>query len=144
MKNSIIRIKTRDRGLLKLVLSANEEYLKLLHWKLLFIDGTYDNEQTMLFQEKVNSSEYGLVLSLTEIDALLNCVPDLWDLLLVGQQDKREPVQKKDSDDIIFNSSDVVIEYFDCSYWTIAISNERFVSSVKSNLEKMYEVLPLN
>ncbi len=140
MKNKILRINTNDKRVLSSVLSLNENYLFGLNWKLLFIEGTYIDNQTFLFEKFVNNLEYGHALSFNEVKAILDNVNDLWELLLIGQRDKNDAIRKSDDDENVFNSSDIVIEYFDSSYWTIANNNIDFLESVKCELEKDYTV----
>ena len=140
MKNEILRINTNDKRVLSSVLSLNENYLLGLNWKLLFIEGTYIDNQTFLFEKLVNSLEFGQSLTFNEVKALLDNVSDLWELLLIGQRDKNESIRKSDDDEIVFNSSDIIIEYFDRSYWTISNNNIEFFESIKCELEKDYTV----
>jgi hypothetical protein len=92
-------------------------------------------------ETKVNSSEYGIAISYHQIQALLARIDDLWSLLLMGNDEKNELVKKSDDDAILFDSSDIVIEFFDSSYWTITSINSFFINGVKSAVR--HNIYPL-
>jgi hypothetical protein len=140
MKNIGIRLTTDEKEILYTVLSVDRDFLNKLKWKLMFLEGTYNDREVLPLETQVNSSEYGVALSYQQVKELSNRVNDLWNLLLVGQFEKNNVVRKGDEDAEIFDSSDVVIEYFDSSYWTITSSNIVFIESVKREIRQAFEV----
>ena len=131
MENTGVRIRERNRDVFSNILQVDEVYCNKLNWKLLFLEGIYFDERTFEFEKQIKKSVYGIVMSLAEVKEILNHVDDLWEFLLIGQNKKTLQVQRFDEDSIVFNSSDVVIEYFDSSYWTVTSCNVDFVEKVK-------------
>lgn len=140
MENTGIRIRVNEKEILSKLLSVDNDYLNKLNWKLLFLEGTYNDREMLPLETQVNSSEHGIAISYQQVKGLSNRVNDLWNLLLLGQLEKNKLVKKGDEDTTIFDSSDVVIEYFDSSYWTITSSNIDFIESIKHTMGQAFEV----
>jgi len=143
MENTGVRIRERNRDVFSNILQVDEVYCNKLNWKLLFLEGIYFDERTFEFEKQIKKSVYGIVMSLAEVKEILNHVDDLWEFLLIGQNKKTLQVQRFDEDSIVFNSSDVVIEYFDSSYWTVTSCNVDFVEKVKNALGELYKIEPV-
>ena len=142
MKNIGIRVMANEKEILSSVLSVDDDYLNKLNWKLLFLEGTYNDREMLPLETQVNSSEHGIAMSYQQVKGLSNRVNDLWNLLLLGQFDKNKLVKKDDEDAIIFDSSDVVVEYFDSSYWTITSTNSSFIENIKHAVGQVFEIYP--
>lgn len=140
MKNVGIRIYANNKDVLFRILQMDEIYCAKQNWKVLFIEGTYIDDHTIEFEKHIRESAYGISVSIAEIKETFNKVNDLWELLLIGQCKKTLLVKSNDEDIILFNSSDIVIEYFDSSYWTVSSSNIDFIEKVKIELGKIYSV----
>ena len=140
MKNKIIRIDSQDKNIFYKILYISDAFCQKLNWKILFFEGTYKDMITIEIEKPINESIYGLPVSLIDVRELLDRVDELFDFLLIGQFGKKVLVQKSADELVLFNSSDMVIEYFDCTYWTFACSNSDLVNMVVNDLGKLYSI----
>lgn len=115
---------------------SDDSYLSKLNWRLLFIHGTYHDDQMLPLEKQAYEAEYGVSISFLEVKKLLSRINDLKDLLMLGNIDNNTFVRKSDEDDLIFNSTDVIIELFDSSYWTIAANKTEFIEKVTTELNR--------
>lgn len=140
MKNIGIRINSTDKNFLLAIIDICGNYCNTKNWKLLFLEGTYFDKMTFEMENKISSSKKGIDVTLIEVRHILSKINDLWNILLIGYSDIECDIQYKDNDTEIFNSSDIVIEYFDSSYWTIACRDTSFIERLKKEFENIYKV----
>jgi hypothetical protein len=94
---------------------------ELFFWSMLYFygDGTLKNgKPIMVFEEEVNKSEKGLLLSWKELNESVKQFSDIWDISIVGCKDE-EMISRYKIDKEMYETCDIVIEMIDSGYWEV-------------------------
>ena len=100
------------------------------HWSILYLDsmGQLKNGRSISdFENEIEQSETGLWLKWEELKNLATKFYQIYDLLLIGCKDISH-LHRYQGEKELWETCDISIEMFDCSYWEVFSKNE--ISSI--------------
>ncbi|MVT10392.1 hypothetical protein [Chitinophaga tropicalis] len=112
-------------------------------WSLLWIRavGSKDNSNVLEYEELVNASLAGVVLSWQDLLALANQFDQIIEVLICGSENKGV-LRRFSTDDEMVRNCEYVIELVDSSYWLINSKDHEVIEKMLKSLDGAEFSLP--
>lgn len=114
-------------------------------WSILYIDGMTLPEQgcpLSQLEEKINQPKNGYSIKWKELILFQIVFHQMYDVLVLGDKDCNvlKSFSRYDSEDLMYESCDFVIELIDCTYWKIYSKDCEFIKRLRKKFREV-EVL---
>ncbi len=104
-------------------------------WALLWLTavGALLPESVLSFEQIVNESPQGVVITWSALSDLANRLEQVVDIILIGSQDTNN-LHRYLEDTVMYEICDYVLELIDSSYWLLHSKDKEFIANVKNKL----------
>jgi hypothetical protein len=100
-------------------------------WKILWLEAVGKLREGVItdFEEAVNSSETGYMITFSELLYFAESIDQIYEILLIGSFDNAQ-LKRYESDREMKNACDYCIELIDSSFWEISSVDEKFIENL--------------
>ena len=130
MRSYGIHIATNDRIVLMHTLNAIPSYYHGLKWCVLYFYGIIYKGDIEVFESEINDPQYGKAVNWKELMELVDNIENPYDFLLIGNEKENTSISKDMDDEIIYQSSEFVIELFDSGYYRVFSKSKTYIDEV--------------
>ncbi len=136
-KKNIVSVELLD--ILSDISNGNSFYWSILH---LYATGWLSEAQSMtVFEEKINQSKKGFLVTWEKLNDLAQNFWDLMDITIIGCIDK-SLIQRYDNSQEMYETCDFVIEMIDSGYWEIFSKNIKWIDLLATKFQKVEFLAP--
>lgn len=117
-------------------------YGNSLYWSILFLQarGNLGKGISIVgFQNRLNKSERGLNIKWDELNILSHKFEEIEHIILIACKNK-DQLHRYKEDQEMYETCDIVIEFFDSSFWEVFSKDEQLIKRLASKFKKVEHI----
>ncbi|WP_343321608.1 hypothetical protein [Sphingobacterium multivorum] len=129
--SSVLSVRLED------ILNCFETRGNEVFWGLLWVYATITQEEDcdiLKFEGEINKSKHGKLISLGKMLNLFSKIDQAIELLMIGDSNV-ENIRRYESDELMYENCEYIIELVDSSYWLVCSKDGGFIQNIFEKIQ---------